>query len=61
MYKKWFLFFNPFQTFIHVGDFYRQKFQLHPGWAQTVLFCSDLKQNSHQKIKKTRLSSNEKK
>ncbi|KAF7494349.1 N-glycosylase/DNA lyase [Sarcoptes scabiei] len=37
-----------------IGDFYRNKFQLHAGWAQTVLFCSDLKINkSRRKIKRS--------
>lgn len=35
-----------FYNFIFLGDFYREKFQEHAGWAQTVLFASNLKSQS---------------
>jgi len=34
-----------------IGEFYRERFLLYPGWAQTVLFCSDLRQFGAAKMK----------
>ncbi|OTF79571.1 N-glycosylase/DNA lyase-like protein [Euroglyphus maynei] len=39
------------KKYLEIGNFYRQKFRLHAGWAQTVLFCSDLRQISQDKVK----------
>ncbi|KAH9388236.1 8-oxoguanine glycosylase ogg1 [Tyrophagus putrescentiae] len=34
------------QRYAQIGDFYRERFEEHAGWAQTVLFASHLKQSS---------------
>lgn len=34
------------QRYAQIGDFYRERFEVHAGWAQTVLFASHLKQSS---------------
>lgn len=33
------------RTYDHISDFYRNLFGNYAGWCQTVLFCSDLRQN----------------